>query len=86
MDIKTLTIVGTGFLGTQISHRAIMYDYKLKLFDTDKGALEKIEKSLTGLLKRKNLLEKMDLLSYHTELAEALSDTDFIIEAIPENL
>lgn len=86
MDIKTLAIIGSGFMGTQIAQRAIMYDYILKIFDTSNESLMKTEKTLTGLLKRRGLENKINLISYHSDLSDAVDNADLIIEAIPERL
>ena len=86
MDIKTLAFIGAGFMGTQIAQRSIMYDYRLKIFDTSKESLAACEKTLTGFLKRKGLESKANLISYHSDLSEVVENADLIIEAVPERL
>ncbi|MHA1671760.1 MAG: 3-hydroxyacyl-CoA dehydrogenase family protein [Promethearchaeota archaeon] len=86
MKIKTISIIGTGFMGDQIASRAILYDYKLKLYDINEDNLNVIRKSLTGFLRRRRLKKKLEWISFHTDLAEAVSDADLIIEVIPEKL
>ena len=86
MEIKTIAIIGTGFMGDQIASRAILYDYKLKLYDINEDSLNVIRKSLAGFLRRRRMKEKLEWISFHTDLAEAVSDADLIIETIPEKL
>jgi len=86
MEIKTLVFIGAGFMGTNIALRSILYDYRLKIFDTSNESLAVCEKTLTGFLKRKGMESKGDLISYHSDLSEVVDDADLIIEAIPERL
>ena len=86
MEIKTIAIIGTGFMGDQIASRAILYDYKLKLYDINEESLNLIRKSLAGFLRRRRMKEKLEWISFHNNLAEAVSDADLIIETIPEKL
>ena len=87
MEISNITIVGAGFTGTQIASRAIMYDFKIKVYDISEECLLKSEKEISGLLKRRNLFEeKSKFISYHHDLLKALENADLIIEAVPEKL
>lgn len=86
MDIKTLAFIGAGFMGTNIALRSILYDYRLKIFDTSNESLAACEKTLTGFLKRKGMESKGDLISFHSDLSEVVDNADLIIEAIPERL
>jgi 3-hydroxybutyryl-CoA dehydrogenase len=87
MEISNIAIVGSGFTGTQIAARTIMYDFKIKMYDLSEESLLKTEKEISGLLKRRNLYEeKSKFISYHTDLFKALENADLIIEAVPEKL
>jgi 3-hydroxybutyryl-CoA dehydrogenase len=87
MEISNIAIVGSGFTGTQIAARTIMYDFKIKMYDVNEESLLKSEKEITGLLKRRNLYEeKSKFISYHTDLFKALENADLIIEAVPEKI
>ena len=86
MEIKTIAIIGTGFMGDQIASRAILHGYKLKLYDINEDSLNVIRKSLVGFLRRRRMKEKMEWISFNNDLAEAVSDADLIIETIPEKL
>jgi len=87
MEISNITIVGSGFTGTQIAARAIMYDFKIIMYDVSEESLLKTEKEISGLLKRRNKYEeKSKFISYHTDLVKALENADLIIEAVPEKL
>jgi 3-hydroxybutyryl-CoA dehydrogenase len=87
MEISNIAIVGSGFTGTQIAARTIMYDFKIKMYDVNEESLLKTEKEISGLLKRRNLYEeKSKFISYHTDLFKALENADLIIEAVPEKI
>ena len=87
MEISNITIVGSGFTGTQIAARAIMYDFKIIMYDVSEESLLKTEKEISGLLKRRNKYEeKSKFISYHTDLVKALENADLIIEAVPEKI
>ena len=86
MNIKTLAFIGAGFMGTNIALRSILYDYRLKIFDSSNESLAACEKTLTGFLKRKGLESKINLISFHSDLSEVVDNADLIIEAIPERL
>ena len=87
MEISNITIVGAGFTGAQIASRAILYGFKVKVYDISEESLLKTEKEISGLLKRRNLYdEKSKFISYNNDLLKALENADLIIEAVPEKL
>jgi 3-hydroxybutyryl-CoA dehydrogenase len=84
--IKKVSILGAGIMGAQIAARTLLYNYLLDIYDINSEALDNAKKFIKGYLNRKkseNLLEKI---TFHSDLFEAVKDTDLIIEAIPENL
>ena len=93
--IHKVAIVGTGILGTQIAVLAACFDYEVSVFDTDEGSFTKGLQKLKTSMKsagRKSAFTTEDVdkvansVTFCKELAEALRDTDLVIEAIPEDL
>lgn len=87
-------IIGSGTMGSGIAQVAATANCHVKLFDTNRDALEKAKSSLDKILSR--LIEKgridsdektriQDNISYVDSLKE-LGDSDLTIEAIVENL
>lgn len=84
--VKYLSIIGAGFTGKQIAAHAALYNYNIHVFDINSDILEVAKKYITGVLKRKNKIEKIEKVYYSTNLNEALKETDLVIEAVPEDL
>jgi len=94
MEIKKITVIGSGIMGNGIAQVAASYEYEVYLVDISKDALqnamENIKKSLTRLQKKgkideKKIVEVMGRIKTTDNLNDGLSDTDYIIEAIIEN-
>jgi len=85
MNIKTVSIVGAGFMGEQIAARTAIHGYVVKVHDIDQENLKKTEKSVRRVLKRKKP-EFLQNIFFFEKLEDALIDADLIIEAIPERL
>jgi 3-hydroxybutyryl-CoA dehydrogenase len=92
--INKVGIIGSGTMGSGIAQVAASSGCKVKLFDTNQGALEKAKAALEKILKR--LVEKKRIdeteksriqnnITYVDNLKE-LSDSNLTIEAIIENL
>jgi enoyl-CoA hydratase/3-hydroxyacyl-CoA dehydrogenase len=93
-DIKTVAMIGAGDMGHGIAEVALLAGYKVNLYDikdefVDRGK-ERIFESLDKLVEKKRVPAEHDkairgqLLKTTTDLAEAVSDADLVIEAIPE--
>ena len=92
--IKSLAIVGSGFMGIQIAVRSAMHGYPVRLFDIKAEAIEAAKKAvkdnvdILGLLG--TLIDKPDSvfsrLTFHTNLAEAVKGADLVFEIVPEKL
>ncbi len=93
-DIKTVAVIGAGDMGHGIAEVALIAGYKVYLRDinqpfVDKG-VERIFVSLEKLVSKNKVSEdqykaiKNDLLIPCTDLEEAVSKADLVIEAIPE--
>jgi 3-hydroxybutyryl-CoA dehydrogenase len=95
MAIEKIAIVGSGFLGAKITLRSAMKGYSASMYDIDQDALtrakENQENELSTRIDNKTLDEQekkriQRRIRSTTNLIEAVSDADLVIEAIPERL
>ncbi len=95
MQIRNITIIGTGNLGSRIGLQAAIAGYQVIFYDISDTAIEKakvvIDKIISQLIKVGTLNEghKLSALShinYTTNLKSALADCDFISESVTEEL
>ena len=96
-QIKTLTVLGTGVLGSQIAYQAACHGLAVTAYDVDGDALEKARARfarLVGIYRAANVggageskaeaaLENLRLTA---NLGDAVADADLVIEAVPELL
>jgi len=82
-QIKTICIIGAGFMGKQIIEKLALYNYKIRVFDINPKDLNKFIKRLTRRMSTKGISAEIRI---HNALSEAVKDVDLIIEAIPEKL
>lgn len=94
-EIKKITVIGAGVMGHGIAevcsmagYQVVMYDIKSEILDS---ALSKIKWSLDKFVERKKLTEKqrdeiMDRIKTTKNLEEAVKDTDYVLEAVFENV
>jgi 3-hydroxyacyl-CoA dehydrogenase len=95
MNIKNVTVFGSGVLGAQIAFQTAYHGYNVILFDIKEELLanaklkfeqfkpmyqQDINASLT------DLDIAISRISFTTDLAESVKDADLTIEAIPENI
>jgi 3-hydroxybutyryl-CoA dehydrogenase len=94
-NIRTIAVLGAGTMGHGIAHAAIAAGYQTRMYDVSAAALEKGESAITAVVKRGVELGKVAAadaeailrrLSGTTDLAGALADVDFVIEAAPERM
>ncbi len=92
---EKVTIVGAGFLGTQIALLSAHSGYKVIIYDTKESAFDETYNRLTTDFKNKKITpaipwEKWDELKksikFSTDPAVALKDVDFVVEAVFEDL
>ena len=95
--IKTLTVLGTGVLGSQIAYQAAFHGFAVTAYDIDADALSEAEARFARLAdtyraakvagaadgKAEAALGKLRLSS---DLGDAVADADLVIEAVPEIL
>jgi 3-hydroxybutyryl-CoA dehydrogenase len=94
-QIKTITVVGSGVMGSQIAMVCALGGYRVFVQDVNTESLKKAEQTLKQRMERqvqkgKLTLEEIEYafnrLSFTTSLNDALKETDFVIEAIVEKL
>ncbi|WP_346960317.1 3-hydroxyacyl-CoA dehydrogenase [uncultured Arthrobacter sp.] len=95
--IKTVTVLGTGVLGSQIAYQAAFHGFAVTAYDLDDDALEQARArfaKLAGIYRAANIAGATDgkaesalgNLRLTADLADAVSDADLVIEAVPELL
>lgn len=93
---NTVTVLGTGVLGSQIIMQAAWHGKNVYAYDAHQAAIDNIAKRWE-LLRRgyqRDLPDYTDekfaaaiaRITPTTDLEQAVSDTDIVIEAVPENL
>jgi len=94
-DIRRIAVLGSGIMGSGIAQVAALGGFRTALYDVDAAALaknvEKIHASVRkGVEKGKTdparAARAAELLTSTADLAVALADVDFVIEAAPEKL
>lgn len=93
MNFKNITVAGGGVLGSQIAFQTAYKGFKVSLYDINDEAIEKAKERMEYLQSRyikdlgaseEDLNQALSRLSFHSDLAEAVKDADFLIEAVPE--
>jgi 3-hydroxybutyryl-CoA dehydrogenase len=96
-EIKTLTVLGTGVLGSQIAYQAAFHGFAVTAYDLDDQALEMARARfahLAGIYRTEEIagaLEgkaeaALDNLRLTSDLGSAVANADLVIEAVPEVL
>ncbi|SDF14337.1 3-hydroxyacyl-CoA dehydrogenase family protein [Sporolituus thermophilus] len=93
--ITKIGVLGAGTMGHGIAEAFAMYGYDVNLYDIDaarlKNALAEIRDELE-LLAEENYIpldsipKIIDKIKLHTDLQQAVTDRDYVIEAVPEVL
>ncbi|MBN1574269.1 MAG: 3-hydroxyacyl-CoA dehydrogenase family protein [Deltaproteobacteria bacterium] len=90
--IKTVAIIGAGFMGSQIASRASIYGYDVALFDVSADQLKKGEEMTRffteGYIDAKggDLKAVLNRTKFFDDLDKALENADLVIEAVSENV
>jgi 3-hydroxyacyl-CoA dehydrogenase/AcrR family transcriptional regulator len=95
--IKRVTVLGTGVLGSQIAFQTAYSGFEVTAYDISDELLAKAKVRFEGLSKSYvtdgvagaadgKTAEALTRLRYSSDLADAVSDADLVIEAIPEVL
>jgi 3-hydroxybutyryl-CoA dehydrogenase len=94
MNIKNVTIAGSGVLGSQIAFQTAFHGYAVMVYDISDEILEKSKATFQKLgeayktdlkASQKQINETIDRLSFSSDLAKATADADLLIESVPEN-
>jgi len=94
MDVKTIAVIGAGTMGRGIAQVAATAGFRTRLYDVSAEALGRavsdIERNLDkgkhlGKLTEEQWRSGRDMLETLTNVEEAVSTADFIIEAVPED-
>src|SRR5688572_12423345 len=95
MTIRIITVLGAGTMGHGIAHAAIAGGFETRMYDVSDAAITKGRSAIDGVISKGVELGKVTAadadamrarLSVTTNLADALSDTDLVIEAAPERI
>jgi 3-hydroxybutyryl-CoA dehydrogenase len=94
-EIRNISVLGAGIMGHGIAQSFLMGGYPVMLYDIQEPILDTakahIEKNL-GLFFQSDLIGKQDIelslqrLSTTVDLRHAVEESDFIVEAVPEDL
>ncbi len=96
-EIKNVTVLGTGVLGSQIAYQAAFHGYAVTAYDVSDELVQKAHarfRQLAGIYVADHVAgaeggpadAAADAISVTTDLAAAVADADLVIEAVPENL
>src|SRR5512141_1534702 len=96
-EIKTLTVLGTGVLGSQIAYQAAFHGFAVTAYDIDDEALERARARfdhLAGIYRAQNVAgaeegqaeAALGNLRLTADLGAAVANADLVIEAVPELL
>ncbi len=92
-EIERVCVIGAGFMGQQIATVAVMCGNIVTAFDPGPDAPAKAMEELKKIFalqgnqeQEKNLIEMKEKIKYCENLANAVADTDLIIEAVPEKM
>ncbi len=92
--IKQIGIIGSGFMGTEIASRALLYGHKVNIFDIDATALSKSRATIEAFIQAKKnhqvikeeLTAVQQRVSFYQDMTAAAKGCDLIIEAVAENI
>ena len=95
--IKTVTVLGTGVLGSQIAYQAAFHGFAVTAYDLDDDALKQARARfarLAGIYRAANIAgapegkaeSALGNLRLTADLTDAVADADLVIEAVPELL
>jgi 3-hydroxybutyryl-CoA dehydrogenase len=95
ININEISVIGAGIMGHGIAQSFLMAGYPVHLYDVQEAVLEKAKKRIGqnlklfqdfDLIKDDDIKVAQSLLETTTELSTAVSTSEFIVEAAPEDL
>ena len=94
-DIKNVTVLGSGVLGSQIAYQTAYAGFTVTAWDINDDAVAAAKERFTGLARRYDAevegakdgksAAALERLTATSDLAAAVADADLIIEAVPES-
>jgi 3-hydroxybutyryl-CoA dehydrogenase len=94
-NVKKILVIGSGAMGSQIGMVCSLAGYEVIIHDIDEGMLEKARSQLgkrmsrnveKGRMEQEEVDAAFDRMSFTTDLENAASEADFVIEAAVEKL
>lgn len=95
-DIASVTVLGTGVLGSQIAYHSAYSGFDVTAYDISDEILKGAEHRFEGLAASYELevdgaaggraQDALARIVYSSDLAEAVQDADLVVEAVPERL
>jgi 3-hydroxybutyryl-CoA dehydrogenase len=95
LAVEKIAVVGAGVMGRGIAHAGALGGFEVRLHDLEEGVLESatsgIEKEMKkaiekGKLEEGEMREALERISTTSDLGEAVSATDIVIEAVLEKM
>jgi len=94
-EIKTISVLGAGIMGHGIAQSFLMGGFSVYLYDVGEAILETakahIRRNLelfhqAGFIQRQEIESALQRLATTVELKRTVGESDFVVEAAPENL
>lgn len=95
MDFKNITVAGSGTLGFQIAFQAAYFGFQVSLYDINEQIIKAAKAKFAPLSEKykahfkasdQQIKDTFNRLKYYTDLKQATTQADLLIEAIPENI
>ena len=94
MDFKKIMVAGSGVLGSQIAFQTAFFGFDVSVYDINDEAISAAKERLTKLKPvyerffkdEQKAEEAYNRITFSADLAQAVSDVDFVIEAVPERM
>lgn len=94
MSIKNITIAGAGVLGSQIAFQSQFFGFNVTIYGVSEESLNRSKKRLQvypdiykNFYHDENRANKViGEIKFSSDLADAVSDADLVIESLPENV
>ncbi|MFC7785387.1 3-hydroxyacyl-CoA dehydrogenase [Rossellomorea sp. GCM10028870] len=93
MNIKNVTVAGSGVLGSQIAFQTAFFGFNVSVYDINDEVLEKAKERFKALKPRyqqdlgatqEEVEAAYNRLTLFSDLRQAVKDADLVIEAVPE--
>ncbi|WP_458210029.1 3-hydroxyacyl-CoA dehydrogenase/enoyl-CoA hydratase family protein [Haladaptatus sp. NG-SE-30] len=87
-DVQRVTVVGAGTMGHGIAQVFAASGYEVSLVDVDRDVLDRAKRKIEASVERLDIdvTTIFDHLRLTTDQQSAFEQTDFVVEAVPENI